>query len=162
MGLKLSKTKPKISGTVPTDRHTTIPNHSGATSACFNDDPKLLNCEIPQPSGVGAISQQLHTLRPSSVSTSRKRADCYKDPPSIPKKHPCNLARATYQYPLVSITIVDIGSLRPQINKMIVHFGVREASRGVLAPVGRSIERIVRIISFIRWTCGFNTVSLRF
>ncbi len=51
LGLKLGQTKPKISGTVPTNRHTTIPNDSGPVSACFDDDPKLLNCEIAQPSG---------------------------------------------------------------------------------------------------------------
>jgi hypothetical protein len=51
LGLKLGQTKPKISGTVPTNRHTTIPNDSGPILACFDDDPKLLNCEIAQPSG---------------------------------------------------------------------------------------------------------------
>ena len=51
LGLKRSQTKPKIPGTVPTNRHTTIPNNSGSTSACF-DDPKLLNCEISQPSRI--------------------------------------------------------------------------------------------------------------
>ena len=50
-GLKRSQTKPKIPGTVPTDRHTTIPNDSGPISACFDDDPKLLNCEIAPPPG---------------------------------------------------------------------------------------------------------------
>ncbi len=44
--LKLGQTTPKISGTVPTDRHTTIPNDSGPISACFDNDPKL---EIAQP-----------------------------------------------------------------------------------------------------------------
>ena len=52
LGLKLGQTKPKISGTVPTNRHTTIPNDSGPISTCFDDDPKLLNCEIAQPSRV--------------------------------------------------------------------------------------------------------------
>ncbi len=50
LGLKLGQTKPQISGTVPTNRHTAIPNVSGPTSACFDDDPKLLNCKIAQPS----------------------------------------------------------------------------------------------------------------
>ncbi len=50
LGLKLGRTKPRISGTAPTNRHTTIPNDSGPISACFDDDPKLLNCEIAQPS----------------------------------------------------------------------------------------------------------------
>ncbi len=45
LGLKLGQTKPKIPGTVPTNRHTTIPNDSGPTSACFDDGPKLLNEE---------------------------------------------------------------------------------------------------------------------
>ncbi len=49
LGLKLGQTEPKISGTVPTNRHTTIPNDSGPVSACFDDDSKLLNCEIAQP-----------------------------------------------------------------------------------------------------------------
>ncbi len=36
-GLKRSQTKPKVSVTVPTNRHTTIPNDSGAISACFDE-----------------------------------------------------------------------------------------------------------------------------
>jgi hypothetical protein len=50
LGQKLGQTKPKISGTAPTNRDTTIPNVSGPTSSCFDDDPKLFNCEIAQPS----------------------------------------------------------------------------------------------------------------
>jgi hypothetical protein len=38
--LKQCQTKPHIPGTVPTDRHTTIPNDSCPISACFDDDPK--------------------------------------------------------------------------------------------------------------------------
>ncbi len=49
LDLKLSQTQPQISGTVPTNRHTTIPNDSGPLSACFDGDPTLLNCEIAQP-----------------------------------------------------------------------------------------------------------------
>ncbi len=49
LGLKLGQTEPEISGTAPTDRHTTIPNDSAPTSACFGDDPQLVNCEIAQP-----------------------------------------------------------------------------------------------------------------
>ncbi len=41
LGLQLGQTKPKISGTVPTNRHTTIPDDYGPISACFDDDPKL-------------------------------------------------------------------------------------------------------------------------
>ena len=41
LSLKLGQTKPKISGTVPTYRHTNIQNNCGAISACFDDDPKL-------------------------------------------------------------------------------------------------------------------------
>ncbi len=52
LGLKLGQTKPKIPGTVLTDRHTTTPNDSGQISACFDDDPKLFNCEITQSSDV--------------------------------------------------------------------------------------------------------------
>ncbi len=53
LGLKLGQNKPKISGTVPTHRHTTIPNDSGPISACFDDGPKLVNCEIAQPKPIG-------------------------------------------------------------------------------------------------------------
>ncbi len=49
LGLKRGQTKPQIPGTVPTNRHTTIPDDSGPISACFDDDPKLFNCEIAQP-----------------------------------------------------------------------------------------------------------------
>jgi hypothetical protein len=49
LSLKLGQTEPKISGTVPTNRHTTIPNDSGPNSASFNDDPKLLHCEKAEP-----------------------------------------------------------------------------------------------------------------
>ncbi len=47
--LKLGQIKPKISGTVPAHRHTTIPTASGPISVCFENDPKLLNCETAQP-----------------------------------------------------------------------------------------------------------------
>ncbi len=50
LGLKLGQTQPPKSGTVPTNRHTTIPNDSGPISVCFDDDPKLVNCEVAQPS----------------------------------------------------------------------------------------------------------------
>ncbi len=50
LGLKRSQTKPKIPGTVLADRRTTVPKDSGQISACFDDDPKLINCEIAQPS----------------------------------------------------------------------------------------------------------------
>jgi hypothetical protein len=33
--------RPKLSGTVPTNRHTTIPSDSGRCSVCVEDDPKL-------------------------------------------------------------------------------------------------------------------------
>ncbi len=39
-----------MSGTVFTNRHTTIPNDSGPISACFDDDANLFYCEIAQPS----------------------------------------------------------------------------------------------------------------
>ncbi len=38
LGLQLGQTKPKISGTVPLNRRTAIPNDSGPISACFDDD----------------------------------------------------------------------------------------------------------------------------
>ncbi len=50
LGLKLGQTKPKIPGTVPTDRHTSIPNDSGSISARFDNGPKLLSGETAQPS----------------------------------------------------------------------------------------------------------------
>ncbi len=40
LGLKLGQTKPKISCTIPTNGHTTIPNESGPISGSFFDDPK--------------------------------------------------------------------------------------------------------------------------
>jgi hypothetical protein len=46
LGLNLGQAKPKLSGAVPTDRHTTIPNDPGPNLACFDDGPKLLNNEI--------------------------------------------------------------------------------------------------------------------
>jgi hypothetical protein len=48
LGFKRSQTKPRIHCTVPKNRHTTIPNASGPMSAWFDDDLKLLNCEIAQ------------------------------------------------------------------------------------------------------------------
>ncbi len=47
--LNRSQTKPQITGTVPTDRHITIPKASGPMSACFDEDPKLVKCETAQP-----------------------------------------------------------------------------------------------------------------
>ena len=41
-GLKLGQTEPNISGSVPTNRHTTIPNDSGTISSCFDDDPETV------------------------------------------------------------------------------------------------------------------------
>ena len=49
LGLKLGQTEPKLSGKVPTNRKTTIPNDSGPIPECFDDDPKLFKCEIAQP-----------------------------------------------------------------------------------------------------------------
>ncbi len=45
LGLTLGRIKPKISGSVPTNQHTTIPNGSGTISACFDDDLKLLRMD---------------------------------------------------------------------------------------------------------------------
>ena len=44
-GPKLGQTKPKISGTVPTDRHTTLRNDSGPISECFNDASAESKCD---------------------------------------------------------------------------------------------------------------------
>ena len=50
LGLKLGQSKPTMPGTVPTDRHTTIPIDSGPIpAALFDDDPELLNSEMAQP-----------------------------------------------------------------------------------------------------------------
>ncbi len=50
VALKLGHTKPKISGSVPTKRRSQRSRTILGRFRCFNDDPKLLNCEIPQPS----------------------------------------------------------------------------------------------------------------
>ncbi len=52
--LEQSQTKPKIPDTVPTNRRATIPNDYEPISACFDDDPKLFNCEIAQSSLIWA------------------------------------------------------------------------------------------------------------
>ncbi len=63
LGLKLGPNKPTISVTVPANRTTTIQTDSGPISACFDDDPKLLNCEIAQPSWVtGGVINRLSRL----------------------------------------------------------------------------------------------------
>ena len=46
--------KPSPKYEAPTNRHTKIPNNSGPISACFDDYPKLLHCEIAQPSPWGS------------------------------------------------------------------------------------------------------------
>ncbi len=43
LGRRLGQTNPKVSGTVPTNRHTPIPHDLGPISECSDDDPKLLN-----------------------------------------------------------------------------------------------------------------------
>ena len=48
---KPDEAKPKMPGAVPTNRHKPIPTDFGPVSGCFDHDPKLLNCEIAQPSG---------------------------------------------------------------------------------------------------------------
>ncbi len=50
--LKRRQTKPKIQGTVPTDRHTPIQNDYDPIPSCFDDDPTLLDCEIAQPNNL--------------------------------------------------------------------------------------------------------------
>jgi hypothetical protein len=40
LGRQLGQTKPKTSGTVSTNQHTTISDGSGPISACFDGDPK--------------------------------------------------------------------------------------------------------------------------
>ena len=50
---KPDEAKPKMPGSVPTNRHKPIPIDFGPVSGCFDHDPKLLNCEIAQPSQRG-------------------------------------------------------------------------------------------------------------
>ncbi len=45
---KPDEAKPKMPGAVPTNRHTLIPTDFGPASACFDHDPKLVNCEKAQ------------------------------------------------------------------------------------------------------------------
>ncbi len=49
LGLKLKQNKPNISGGVPSNPPTTTPTDYWPISASFDDDRKLLNCEIAQP-----------------------------------------------------------------------------------------------------------------
>ena len=49
LDLKLGHTQPKISCTIPTSRHTTIPNDSGSISACFKDEPTGPNRKQEKP-----------------------------------------------------------------------------------------------------------------
>ncbi len=74
LGLKLGQTKPKISGTVPTNWHTKIPNDAGPISAYFDDDPKLLNCEIDQPKSMS--SKKFNLLIFARWQTTRARQGC--------------------------------------------------------------------------------------
>ncbi len=72
LGLKLNQTKPNISCTVPTNRHTAIRNDSGPISACFDDDPKLLDSyaeNSPKKSLVFevAVGDRLASLRVSKI-----------------------------------------------------------------------------------------------
>jgi hypothetical protein len=50
LGQKLGQAEPKIPSTVPRDGQRMTPNDYGPISACFDDDPKRLNCELAQPS----------------------------------------------------------------------------------------------------------------
>ncbi len=47
---KLDEAKPKMPGAVPVNRNKPMPIDFGPVSRCFDRDPKLLNCEIAQPS----------------------------------------------------------------------------------------------------------------
>ncbi len=68
LGLKVGQTKPEISGTAPTARHTTLRNDSGPIPTCLDDDPKLLNCEIapPRPRGGPGAPNLFEKLRSST------------------------------------------------------------------------------------------------
>ncbi len=62
LGLKLGQTKPPENGAAPANRNATIPHDSGPISECFDDDPKLLNCEMAQPSIPGELRPQTHLV----------------------------------------------------------------------------------------------------
>ncbi len=53
---------------MPTNRHTTIPNNSRPISAFFDDDPKLLNCEIAQPSALWRLAKRKPLQRSPTLS----------------------------------------------------------------------------------------------
>ncbi len=76
VGLKGGKTKPKIPGTAPTDWHTTIPTDSGPMSVCFHNDPKLLNCEIAQPSLGGRQHTKVANCIDRDGGPGLKKAKC--------------------------------------------------------------------------------------
>ncbi len=63
---------PKISGTVPTHRHTTIPTNDGPISPCFDGISKILKCEMPQPSFVetATLSEVVALARATLVEAS--------------------------------------------------------------------------------------------
>ena len=48
--LKPDEAKPKMLGAVATNPHKPTVIDFGPVSGCFDHDPKLLNCEIAQPS----------------------------------------------------------------------------------------------------------------
>ncbi len=61
LGVKLGQAKPEISGAVPTNRHTTIPNDYGPTAVCFDDDPKLLHVGNTDASAHPVLLYELQT-----------------------------------------------------------------------------------------------------
>ncbi len=60
---KPNEAKPKMPGAVPTNWREPIPIDFGAVSVSFDHDPKLLHCEITQPSPRPAPSGGLPPLQ---------------------------------------------------------------------------------------------------
>ncbi len=93
LGRTLGQIKPTISGKVPTNRHTRIPNDSGPISVSFDDDPKLLHCEIAQPSLGRSFGSKFgpipHALM--SCKADRKPSANQFDVP-VEKRNPTNLS----------------------------------------------------------------------
>ncbi len=83
LGPKLGQTQPNISGTVPTNRHTKIPNDSGPISACVDDDPTILNCEIAHPKwGPKGPKSSMFKSRAENRAYLKIQSD-----PCLPKTH---------------------------------------------------------------------------
>ncbi len=92
LGLELGQTKPKISGTETTNRHTSIPNDYGPISVCLDDDPKLFNCEKAQPSEVQCKSRWGRSDQAQSKTQSQCDPNEALPPPSPPDDRRADIA----------------------------------------------------------------------